>query len=193
MEYKVGNEVKIVSEKVGVNWDPCGKMKRRLGKIMTVREVNPHGYRMEEDKNENQGNGWFWYSYMIAGIADEPENIMPEVAALLKVEIGEEFEIRGNSFNPYKITKGGVADCNGDIIADRLNYLTTGEWEIIKKPWKPKDGEYIYYIDKDGKIYRKEFRDWFMYDLALFHSGNSFRTREEAETGREVIMEKFWS
>lgn len=65
------------------------------------------------------------------------------------------------------------------------------EWEIIKKPWKPKEGECIYYISNSGNICHVTFRGCSVCDQALLHSGNGFRTKEEAEANRPAIMEKF--
>ncbi|MGL4687045.1 MAG: hypothetical protein ACRCVY_09870 [Commensalibacter sp.] len=119
------------------------------------------------------------------------KNIMPEVAALLGVEIGEEFDIPQGIYNPHKITEEGVFDSNGKIKEHRMNRLLTGEWTIIKKPWKPKDGDCAYYVDMKGGIHHTIFASDYVFDHALIHSGNGFRTFEEAEANRETIMEKF--
>ncbi|KAK9680643.1 hypothetical protein QE152_g38918 [Popillia japonica] len=119
------------------------------------------------------------------------KNLMAEVAALLGVEIGEEFDIPQGVYNPHKITEEGVFDSNGKIKEHRMNRLLTGEWTIIKKPWKPKDGGRFYYVMKNGKIIETRFSDVDAIDHALLYSGNCFRTEQEAEANREAIMEKF--
>ena len=66
MKYKVGDKVRIVSEKVGDNWNDS--MNKWLGKVMTIEEICGGGYRMIEDKGEKLqilNLGWFWEEYMI--------------------------------------------------------------------------------------------------------------------------------
>ena len=74
--FKVGDKVRIVSEKTGARWNWRGKMDKWLGKVMTIREVTDKYYRMEEDKTEFVGEGWFWYDEMIAGLADQKKIVI---------------------------------------------------------------------------------------------------------------------
>lgn len=78
MKYKVGDRVRIVSEKTGSGWNYFGDMDKWLGKVMTIRWTDDDSYKMIEDKDEHCGNGWFWFDHMIEGLADEtkpPENL----------------------------------------------------------------------------------------------------------------------
>jgi hypothetical protein len=75
MEYSEGDVVRIVSEKVGSNWNDHGQMDKWLGKTMTVRKVcSDHYkyYKMVEDIDE-YGDGWMWFPYMISGLEEEEE------------------------------------------------------------------------------------------------------------------------
>ena len=50
-----------------------GLMDKWLGKVMTIRAVDEHQanpYKMEEDRDEYVGYGWFWGDEMISGLAD---------------------------------------------------------------------------------------------------------------------------
>lgn len=50
-----------------------GLMDKWLGKVMTIRRVDEHllnPYKMEEDRDEHTGDGWYWGDEMIAGLAD---------------------------------------------------------------------------------------------------------------------------
>ncbi len=72
-KYKVGDRVRIVSERPQKNWNP--NMDKYLGKTMTIIKsgINAEGvyYCMEEDRDDFLGH-WCWYEDMIAGLA-EPE------------------------------------------------------------------------------------------------------------------------
>lgn len=72
-KYKVGDKVRIVSERPQRYWNP--EMDKWLGKTMTITEsgINGNGvyYFVEEDAIYFSRH-WFWYEDMIAGLA-EPE------------------------------------------------------------------------------------------------------------------------
>nr|DAH21144.1 MAG TPA: hypothetical protein [Caudoviricetes sp.] len=72
MKYKVGDRVRIVSDRTK-NMSFNGNMDKYLGTVMTIKEAHktfifgiPYHYRMVEDKGE-----WFWNDEMIAGLASE--------------------------------------------------------------------------------------------------------------------------
>lgn len=97
---KVGDKVKIVDKKTGTGWNPHGKMDKWLGKIMTIRDVEPYGLvKMREDVAENN-DGWWWSSHMIDCKVDE--------LATIEMHI-----IRGNK-TVVRLSNGkvGVARCN---------------------------------------------------------------------------------
>lgn len=72
-KYKVGDKVRIVSKRPQRCWNPY--MDKYLGKTMTIIKSGINGkgvyYCMKEDRDDFLGL-WFWYEYMIAGLA-EPE------------------------------------------------------------------------------------------------------------------------
>ncbi len=109
------------------------------------------------------------------------KNHMADVAKMLGVELGEEFELKDYEYNPYKITDGGLIDWQGDEWCNALTGLLLGEVEIIKKPWKPKEGETYYYITKKGNVCETFYSDQYINDLFRIRFGNCFRNREEAE------------
>lgn len=79
------------------------------------------------------------------------ENLMPKVAELLGVEIGEEFEIQDRRNVVYKFINSGLAlrECDGTAWCKGnavLISLLMGKCKIIKKPWKPKLCEEYYCI-----------------------------------------------
>lgn len=72
-KYKVGDKVRIVSERPQRNWSPL--MDKWLGKTMTIAycrtNLIDNYYLMDEDTTDAFGR-WRWYENMISGLA-EPE------------------------------------------------------------------------------------------------------------------------
>ena len=72
----------------------------------------------------------------------KPKNIIPEIAKMLGVEIGEEFKIKGWSSYPYKFDGVLLSRTNGNewehATADDYEYILTGKCVIEKLPKKPK-------------------------------------------------------
>ena len=121
-------------------------------------------------------------------------NYMAEVAKMLGVELGEEFEIDKLPTRRYKLTENNglsgiyfgswVVDEDSDKI---LKSLLLGECSIKRKPWKPKRGETYWYVEKDGDIWEREWLSCrYMSDhLNRYKLGNCYRTQEEAEANRD--------
>ena len=109
------------------------------------------------------------------------KNLMPKVAELLGVEIGEEFEIsKPNDDNIYKITHVGLEYLYYDkwFIAGNLGHLLSGQYKIIKKPWKPKYMNRYYFIYLDGVIGGEMWAGGAL-DILRYKTGNCFKTKEE--------------
>lgn len=78
MNYKIGDKVRIMSEKTGSRWNCDGEMDKWLGKTMTIKKIVPlfqtTHCKMEEDAGERCGIGWKWFPEMIAEFAREPRH-----------------------------------------------------------------------------------------------------------------------
>ena len=120
-------------------------------------------------------------------------NHMAEVAKMLGVELGEEFEIdyaADVTTLSAKITDTGFHIINSNNLEFSglfLNLLLSGQLEIKRKPWKPKRGETYWYVEKDGDIWEREWHSCrYMSDhVNRYKLGNCYRTREEAEANRD--------
>lgn len=121
------------------------------------------------------------------------KNLIPEIARMLGVEIGEEFKIKGYEEWFYKFDNDRVLmfKHNDDVkmpVAPVSVYvaflaLLRGECEIIKLPWKPKKGETYYTFDLIGNKWSTNSYWWggFPDEYALLDKGWVFRTKAEAE------------
>lgn len=123
-------------------------------------------------------------------------NLIPEVAKLLGVEIGEEFDIilencTPSSYGPYKFTEGGLESCCMTPFNEYIPPLIKGDYTIRKLPFKPKQEEiYWYWSISNNKAYNCRFDKEYTNDLIFWKIGNCFRTKEEAEIKGKELMEK---
>ena len=117
---------------------------------------------------------------------------MKEFAALLGVEIGEEFQLADNDgvYAPvYRITEREVEYFNDSIsrwIAYDLGINFVSDKRVIKKPWKPKTGEAYWcetYYGASEIIWGDRF-----FDFANYAVGNCFKTSKEAKAHKEEVL-----
>ena len=118
------------------------------------------------------------------------KNLIPEIARMLGVEIGEEFKIKGREGAVYKFIVDGllVSDDDAEKVYTATHVplvgLVRGDIEIVKLPWKPKKGDAYYTFDIfRGKwvVVRSSWWTGAPCNYALLDKGWVFRTKEEAE------------
>lgn len=123
-------------------------------------------------------------------------NHMKEVAQMLGVEFGEEFEIEGREGN-FRISNDGI-EVFDEINVDKYGWCTVSGnvyvdllvrgFGIIKKPWIPKYGEMVWTLD--GKLVTETSVSGFAPDVAALALGWHFHTREDAEAHAPEIQEQ---
>ena len=121
------------------------------------------------------------------------KNLIPQIARMLGVGIGEEFKIKGYEEWLYKFDNDRVLmfKHNDDVkmpVAPVSVYvaflaLLRGECEIIKLPWKPKKGEYYFTFVIMGDKWGVGSLHWdgFPNEYALLDKGWVYRSQAEAE------------
>lgn len=126
------------------------------------------------------------------------KNLIPEIAKMLGVELGEEFkiDIRGNDI--FQITESGVWMRKGidkeEWVEKPFEFvmLCNGDAEIVKLPWKPKMYEGYWTFGKLGCKWTLRTDSWKAcpYEILLLDKGWVFRTRAEAKTALPAVAEK---
>lgn len=117
------------------------------------------------------------------------KNLIPEIAKMLGVELGEEFKIKGYDGLTYKLTDTGLKLTTVDGQKTKWfdhgasNSLLKGKMEIVKLPWKPKKGETYYTFELLGGKWIVHLLWWAgsPNGYALLEKGWVYRTQEEAE------------
>lgn len=128
------------------------------------------------------------------------KNLIPEIARMLGVEIGEEFKIKGeDELMTYRFNSDGLQVTYDDGI--EIPYISTnlalvalvkGEEEIIKLSWKPKEGQTVYSfysVGLDGVLKVVDFvwvNDIITFQ-ALVKAGWLYKTRAEAEAALPAV------
>lgn len=117
------------------------------------------------------------------------KNLIPEIARMLGVEIGEEFKVKGREYIFHFVDNGLIAYRTDGSALPYENclahflWLINGEEEIVKIPWKPKkgDGYYTFEVFRGKWVVRLLWWTGAPCNYALLDKGWVFRTKEEAE------------
>lgn len=127
------------------------------------------------------------------------KNLIPEIAKMLGVELGEEFKIKGYDGLTYKLTDNGLELTTVDGQKTKwfdngaLNSLLKGKMEIVKLPWKPKKGELYYSFGfRNCPKWGVSQQNWGNHpcDYALLDKGWIYRTRAEAEAALPAVAKE---
>lgn len=117
------------------------------------------------------------------------KNLIPEIAKLLGVEIGEKFMANDRGVNVLcGIYEDGLCKLNHDgskrpgFGDDLLGKILRGKSEIVKLPWEPKKHDLFYYpFVVESRVACSFWEDYNTFHLTLKALGMVYRTQEEAE------------
>ena len=124
------------------------------------------------------------------------KNLIPEIAKMLGVELGEEFKIDNNSVR-FWFDLDGLHSEEFEIAGLTLYRLACGKAEIVKLPWKPEHGRKYwsfirYYYDDEEKLAVTSSYIWTgdVMGRALLKAGWVFRTKGEAEAALPAVAKE---
>jgi len=134
------------------------------------------------------------------------KNYIPEIAKMLGVEIGEEFEVLPKIAGPgykssrYRFSEQGLEFSNyihcpsetGWSHTDTITGLLNGKISIIKLPFEPKDGEQYWHACWNEHNLGSTISIWrdMVGQLSDKYCGNVFRTQNEAEAHKYEVYER---
>jgi hypothetical protein len=131
------------------------------------------------------------------------KNLIPQIAKMLGVEIGEEFKIKGadTDYNEYTyfFADSGLKvkfDKHPDVIPSTafatVPDLLNGDAEVIKMPWKPKKGETYYTFELLGGkwVVRSLWWTGSPDGHALLGKGWVYKTCAEAEAALPTVAKE---
>lgn len=144
-----------------------------FGRATQIQLINPTTHKTD-----------FFYADNFYLYGEEPKlNYIEQVAKMLGVNIGEEFNIihDGESMSPYsphKFKNDKLIDKDGGTCNDILGYLIAGECKVQKiipyaKPIKCSGGEQFNYVRIDGVVQEETF-DGGTFSYAMCALNNMF-------------------
>lgn len=125
------------------------------------------------------------------------KNLIPQIAQMLGVEIGEEFKVKGDDETTYIFTDDGLKlTYDGGIGIVEISSdaafaaLVNGKDEIVELPWKPKEGEKYWSFLPGAWMVTWYTWDDSPIDFAFYKVGWVFRTKEEAEAALPAVAKE---
>lgn len=127
------------------------------------------------------------------------KNLIPQIAKMLGVELGEEFQVKGDDEMTYiftddglKITYAGGIEISQISTNSAFVALVMGKEEFVKLPWKPKMYEEYWTFGKLGKQWTVGTLSWkeLPYEILLLSKGWVYRTRAEAKTALPAVAKE---
>ena len=119
------------------------------------------------------------------------KNLMYEICKMLGVELLEEFKVEGDN-RTYWFDLDGLR--SGKYVTDyeddaMLHDLLCGEAEIVKLPWKPKQGDAYFTFELLGDKWAVLPSWWggLPNEYALLDKGWVYSTKEEAEAALSKV------
>ncbi len=129
------------------------------------------------------------------------KNLIPEIAKMLGVQLGEKFKVKDEDEQTYVFTDDGLKVTFGDDIElshisinSAFVALVKGQDEIVKLPWKPKKDETFYTFgihateDKWVVVSCKWWGN--VKNLALYKLGWIYRSQAEAEAALPAVAKE---
>ena len=121
------------------------------------------------------------------------KNLIPQIAKMLGVEMGERFKVNKKDSEIYYFSDVGflkqVNDAKSEDFVSDLEeedllvfyYLLSGKETVVKLPWKPKYGEIYYFLDINEKEIMSYPWENDTFDYAMKALGMIYRTEEGAQ------------
>nr|UVX59706.1 MAG: hypothetical protein [Bacteriophage sp.] len=127
------------------------------------------------------------------------KNLIPQIAKMLGVEIGEEFKIKGYNERTYRFDPDGLKVNYSFLMNKRLTFasvmlcsLLAGTVEIVKLPWQPKKGDAYFTFVLMGDKWGVDSLHWdgFPNEYALLDKGWVYRSQAEAKAALPAVAKE---
>ena len=122
------------------------------------------------------------------------KNLIPQIAQMLGVELDEEFKF-GNNNVKFWSDLDGLHSEEFETADLTLYRIVRGEAEIVKMPWKPKEGQTVYSFYARGissvlEVISFVWVGSVVSHQALVKAGWVFKTKKEAKAALPTIAKE---
>lgn len=160
MRFSVGD--KVIVARRGETWNVDGEMDKWLGRVMTINYKDEDFYQMEEDKNENNGDGWWWsdedlepaeFAIQVTKLGDKmvAKNLISGEKAEVKCDddLNRSARLAMEKLSEKEIHVGDIVE----VVNTGALYTTYPEWVAKNVDDKIKVAMYAYgkYVDTSKK------------------------------------------
>lgn len=126
------------------------------------------------------------------------KNLIPEIAKMLGLKLGEEFKIDTSGDDIFQITESGVwmrrSIDKEEWVEKPFEFvmLCNGDAEVIRLPWKPKEGESFYTFTAAYGEWSVSLDVWAEEpcNYALLDKGWIYRTEKEAKAALPAVLKE---
>lgn len=127
------------------------------------------------------------------------KNLIPQIAHMLGVEIGEEFQIKEYGERIYRFANSGLQLIYDNGVRNLntttnmvLSGLLSGDFEIVKLQWKPKKGDVYSTFGRLGDkwVVRSLWWGGFPEEYALLDKGWVYRSEKEAQAALPSVAKE---
>ena len=127
------------------------------------------------------------------------KNLIPQIAKMLGVELGEEFKVKDEDALTYRFTDDGLkVTYDGGVEISNISTnsafvaLVDGQDEVVKLSWKPKKGETYYTFELLGDKWAVRPSCWggFPNEYALLDKGWVYRSQAEAQSALPKVAKE---
>lgn len=132
-------------------------------------------------------------------------NLIPQIAQMLGLELGEEFKVESRSGSKYicNFTIEGLFvhdsflqdGSSGNFDKELLAHIVCGDVKVIKLPWKPKEGQTVYSFYARGissvlEVISFVWVGSVVSHQALVKAGWVFKTKKEAKAALPTVAKE---
>lgn len=95
---------------------------------------------------------------------------------------------KSDDYTGFELSYADSTKQMGNSYAVMQELMFSDKMRIIKKPWKPKTNERFWYVRMDGEFDAGTFDNLSVIHLAMYVSGNCFKTRADAKKHRDDVL-----
>lgn len=95
---------------------------------------------------------------------------------------------KSDDYTGFELSYADSTKQMGNSYAVMQELMFSDKMRIIQKLWKPKNNEMFWYVCMNGEFNARTFSNLSVIHLAMYISGNCFKTRADAEKHKNDVL-----